>query len=330
MVDLIDTVQLQEVDDAIVDLFDITLPDGVTTVYLFNGLDAGSDNIYFPNKSNTTMNEYVAMPIEIDGISMQSSGAQNRPTLRMANIPVLTRTPFANNSDGVEDEIVFNTILEDNNIFSNDDFLDTKILYRRTLLSKTFSVGDSLPGGGPVEFPSAKYVVDRVSAENNLVVEFELASPMDIEGVSLPNRVVVGRYCPWRYQGDALSSEGGCTWPLDSNGRFFDKKDQVITKNISSIALWSNSLTYTLNANDTPPTRVRTEDNSHTQIWRAIRDVPINKPPATSPLYWYREDVCGKLITSCKLRYQGNNSDTDLDTSKALQFGGYPGAKTFK
>ena len=50
MTDLIDTVQLQEIDDAYVELFDVTLPSGVK-VYIFNGLDDGSTNIYFPSKT---------------------------------------------------------------------------------------------------------------------------------------------------------------------------------------------------------------------------------------------------------------------------------------
>ena len=44
MTNLIDTVQLPEIDYASVDLFDVTLPTGVK-VYLFNGLDDGTNNI---------------------------------------------------------------------------------------------------------------------------------------------------------------------------------------------------------------------------------------------------------------------------------------------
>ena len=50
MTDLIDTVQLQEIDDAYVELFDVTLPSGAK-VYIFNGLDDGTANIYFPSKT---------------------------------------------------------------------------------------------------------------------------------------------------------------------------------------------------------------------------------------------------------------------------------------
>ena len=44
MSDIIDTVQLQETEDALVTLFEITLPSG-TVAYFFDGLDDGTNNI---------------------------------------------------------------------------------------------------------------------------------------------------------------------------------------------------------------------------------------------------------------------------------------------
>ena len=104
MSDIIDTVQLQETDDALITLFDITLPSG-TVIQVFNGLDDGSNNIYFPQKeisgSVYPLKEYVAIPIEIEGIESSTAGASNRPTLSVANIPILSRS-VVNNSDGVD------------------------------------------------------------------------------------------------------------------------------------------------------------------------------------------------------------------------------------
>ena len=156
------------------------------------------------------------------------------------------------------------------------------------------------------------------------MVEFELASPIDVEGVKVPGRVVIGRYCVWRYQGGTLEDEGGCNWPLDGNGRFFDETDTLITKNISSIATWSSSGTYNKDA------KVKTVTSGHTQIWEALRAVPANKDPATNSTYWKRLDVCSKTLTGCKLRFQGNNTNTTLDTSLSLPFGGFPGSRKFK
>ena len=203
MSDVIDTVQLQETDDALVILFDVTLPSGTVT-HFFNGLDDGTNNIFFPQKeisgSAYPLKEYIAIPIEIMGIESTTAGASNRPTLSVANIPVLSRS-VTDNSDGVDDENDILDILTSEGITSNEDLLNSKIVLRRTLLSKTYRSSDSNPNTSPEEFPSQTYVIDRVSAESNIAVQFELASPMDIEGVTLPNRQVIGRYCPWRYQG---------------------------------------------------------------------------------------------------------------------------------
>lgn len=333
MTDLIDTVQLQEIDDAYVELFDVTLPSGVK-VYLFNGLDDGTNNIYFPQKTLDTddesptynkypLKEYFAVPISIDGVEINGAGASPRPSLKIANIPTLIRS-ISNNEDGTDDEETLYSILVDEGLSKNEDLLNTRIEYRRTLLSNTYSSTDSNPSSSPVEFPSHIYVIDRVASEDNILVDFELASPIDVEGVKVPGRIVIGRYCVWRYQGGTLNNEGGCNWPLSGNGRFFDEKDQLITRSISSINTWSNSATY--NADD----RVKTITDGHTQIWKALRTVPVNKNPITNPSYWKRLDVCSKTLTGCKKRFQGNNSDDTLNTAVSLPFGGFPGSRKFK
>lgn len=326
MAELINTVQLQETDDALITLFDITLPSG-TIVYFMNGLDDGSTNVYFPQKeisgSTYPLKEYVAIPIQVEGFESSSSGATARPTLSVANIPVLSRS-ITNDSDGTDDENDILDILNTEGITSNEDLLNSRVVVRRTLFSKTYTSADSAPSSAPIEFPSQTYLIDRVSSENNIMVQFELASPMDIEGVVLPNRVVVGKYCPWKYQGHPLSSDGGCTWPLNSNGRFFDEHDNVITKTISSITTWTSVPTFS--AGD----KVKTITNGHTKIWEALRAVPANKDPESQKYYWKRLDVCGKTLNSCKIRFQGNNTDDTLNTAHVLPFGGFPGTKQFR
>lgn len=318
--DLIDTVQLQETDDAIVHLFDLKLPSG-TEINLVDGMD-GTANIYFSNKAGTAIKEYIAVPISIDGIEFNGEGASPRPTLSIANVVSLTRS-ISNDGDGTSDEETFKEMLEDEGIISNDDVLGSYITCRTTMLKHTQRAGDSPTV--PVEFPSQSYILDRVSSENQIVVQFELASPIDVEGVTLPRRVVIGKYCPWEYQGAATKGVGGCTWPIDSRGRFFDIDDNVITKNISSISTWSSST-----SSYAAGTRVKTTTGGHIKIWEAKLAVPQNKNPETASAFWKRVDVCGKLINSCKVRYQGNNSDDTLDIQRTLFFGGFPGSKKFR
>ena len=327
MPDLIDTVQLQEIDDAYVELFDITLPKSGEKVYLFNGLSDGTNNIYFPQKTISggvyTLKEYFALPISIDGVELNGAGASPRPSLRVANIPTLTRS-ISNNEDGVSDEETLFSILVDEGLLKNEDLLNTRIDYRRTLLSNTYNSGNSHPSSPPVEFPSQTYIIDRVASEDSIMVEFELASPIDVEGVKVPGRVVIGRYCVWRYQGGKLNNEGGCNWPLNGNGIFFDENDQLITRSISSIATWAGSGAYNLED------KVKTVTSGHVQIWEALRAVPANKNPTTSGSYWKRLDVCSKTLTGCKKRFQGNTSNDTLNTARSLPFGGFPGSRKFK
>ena len=362
MTDLIDTVQLQEIDQGYVELFDFTLPSG-TIVHLFKGLEDGTTSVYFPPKGGGTPIEYIAMPLELTGIEVTSSGASTRPTLSMANIPSLTRTLETNETtleDIRQDEV--EALLSGEGIYTNEDFLGTVVEYRSTLTDHLKQAGDS---SLPVEFPSHRFVLDRVSSENNILVEFELATVFDLEGVKLPYRQVNGRYCPWEYQGHSLSGRGGCTWPLDSHGRFFDKDDNVL--DVPSTDYDDD------NSSKSKEDRVKTNTNGHIQIWEAVTDVPADKDPRVHGAYWKRLDVCGKLINSCKVRFQGVtteagynagteyslnnivifNEDTYLyindtpstgntppnatywarfteDTSKELPFGGFPGTRKFK
>jgi lambda family phage minor tail protein L len=339
MSDIIDTVQLQETGDALVDLFEITLPSGdifrATSALITPGeTPTESDNLYFPTKDGTALNEYFAIPISIEGLEVVTSGSQPRPNLSMANIPVLARA-IVNNGDGIDDETLLVNILEDEGINRNVDLLGCKLSYRRTLKKYTYTVSNVAGWTTtlPTEFPSSTWILDRIGAEQNIAVVFELASPMDIETVTVPSRQVIGKYCPWKYQGLEIDGVGGCSWPVDSSGRYFDQDDSLITKTISSISTWNNSATYSVGSQVKTVESITTalgDTKDYTRIYKAIRAVPANKDPRKHPSYWYRQDSCGKLINSCKIRFQGNNSDTTLNAAAVLPFGGFPGSRKFK
>ena len=89
MTDIIDTVQLLDVGEGLVELFDITLPnyennEEAGNYHLFNAEQDGPTQVSFNQV------EYLAIPIQITGIEIASSGAIARPTLTIANIPSLT------------------------------------------------------------------------------------------------------------------------------------------------------------------------------------------------------------------------------------------------
>ena len=71
--------------------------------------------------------------------------------------------------------------------------------------------GSTNPYGTPdptAEFPREIYYIDRKSAENREVVEFELAAIFDIAGVRAPKRQCLRNLCQWEYRSPECSYTG--------------------------------------------------------------------------------------------------------------------------
>lgn len=324
MTDVIDTVQLNEIADPILELFDITLPghpksanDTTGTFHLFPGLEQGGNaTVTFDG------NDYFSIPIQITGQEVASSGAIARPTLAIANIPALTKT--ADSSEIVGVQAIRNNSGLTLPFETNDDLIGTKIVYRRAFES-------ALDTTNPPEFPSQTYFIDRVASENNIVATFELASPMDIEGITIPARRIIGKYCSWQYQGKALGFGGGCSWNFTAadQGGYIDKDNNRITGILGN---WASTSGGTYSVND----KVFTEETgtNQRQIWQTI--IPHAhgaKDPRIFGRYWKRIDVCGKVLDSCKIRFQkyiknftavasasGDTTKTTITFANAHQF----------
>ena len=89
-------VQSQEINSGLIELFQITLPNG-TTLYLHPGLNDSLDEIKFRDKKAPyTVREYLPMPMLIDGLEVSADGAPSRPTLTIANIGVLFTSQLGN------------------------------------------------------------------------------------------------------------------------------------------------------------------------------------------------------------------------------------------
>jgi lambda family phage minor tail protein L len=323
-------VQDQEVDSGLLELFQITLPNG-TTIYFHPGLDEDSTNIKFRDKeapnnpmaagtfvigttytvqsvgySNSThsttdftsigsssnavgtsfvatgvgtgtgtanqvghaIREYIPFPIMVDGLDIQADGASTRPALTIANIGTL----FSSQLDG----------------FKNDDLVGQRLIRRQTF--KKYLYGESGDSSPPVEFRTQEYIIDRIASENAVSVTFEVAAPFDLEGIKLPRRVVVGKYCSWQYQGHDAGKGGGCTWKLDSSYNYrdgsentfahkaffdFDDRPLVNATSVSSLSSYSASTAYT------------TVDyvNHSGKKWLCIISGTDNTPSETSA-YW--------------------------------------------
>lgn len=200
-------VQQQELD-ALVGLFELSLPNNAGTAYFtptsgHQSSDATTyTSIQFRSKDGGTTNTYVSFPIQLDGFEMRTEGATNRPVLTIANLGQQLITALGGN------------------ITSYNDLIGQTLVYRQTF--KKYLVGQASAGTGvPTELPSVSYKVSRVQAETPTFVSFELAVVYDLEGIKIPRRIVTGKFCSWQYQSEQYiiapntTGKNGCPWPVD-------------------------------------------------------------------------------------------------------------------
>ena len=168
---------LQKINpSAIIELFTlqtVTAIHGSTQTYRFhNGsnLNNSGDIIWAGN-------QYLKMPIQAEGFAFQK-GQLPRPTLTISN------------ALGTITAILLNV----NQVTTGNDLTGATVTRIRTLARYLDAVnfpGATNPLGTPdptAEFPQEIYKVDRKSAENREVVQFELAAPTDLAGIRIPGR----------------------------------------------------------------------------------------------------------------------------------------------
>ena len=143
-------------------------------------------------------NSYLRFPIEADGFEYSGQGTLPRPKIRISNILGTITSILLGLPNGLEGARV------------------TRI---RTL-AKYLSGPSGVPEDSAQEFPREIYYIDRKSAENRDIVEFELASAFDLAGFRLPKRQLIANVCPWQYRGVECGYTGSS---------YFNAADQPVT-----------------------------------------------------------------------------------------------------
>lgn len=223
--------QGQSVNSSLVTVFEVEVPNsdiggaGIDKLYFHDGVtaDLTTDDGYVKwytllddnNFGSTTPGHYgeqfyIPFPVESEGWEVRGSGSLPRPTVRFANINQYWSAHLSN----------------------YDDLVGAKVIRRRTLQKH-------LGTKPPVEFNRDVYYIERKTTETATMVEFELASAFDVQGIQLPRRAVVAARCPWKYKDP---DQGGCDWPADNrftinsveHTLYFDKDDNRVTNH----AVW--------------------------------------------------------------------------------------------
>lgn len=133
---------------------------------------------------------YMPLPIEASGFEITARGTLPRPKLRVANINGLLSAQVA----------------------AYDDLVGCKVIRKRTfaryLDAVNFPSGIN-PDADPNQYlPDDIWFVERKVSENRYVIEWELASAFDLQGVKLPARQVVQNTCSWLYRGEQCGYSG--------------------------------------------------------------------------------------------------------------------------
>ena len=181
----------------IVELFQLelnTTMHGVSQTYYFhNGTNNNEgNNVVFNNI------EYTRMPIEAEGF--EYNGKQTpRPSLKISNILGTITTILLTLPQGLEGAKV-TRLRTLQRYIDNTNFTGGEILLENgsNILLESGSAIDMESGINPFGTPDPTatfdeqiFLIDRKSAENRAVVEFELAASSDVHGVRLPKRQVL-------------------------------------------------------------------------------------------------------------------------------------------
>lgn len=206
----IQTEQQKLAPTALIELYEVKLKDAPADEEPFRfhtGTSGVSTNVIWKGK------EYVALPIETEGFDINTQGSLPRPKLRVANV------------NGI-----FSALLRE-----TDDLIGATVTRRRTFVRYLDAV--NFPDGNPTadptqEFPADLWFVDKKTTETRYVIEWELASAYDLQGVKLPRRQVIQNYCQWGYRDGNCNYQGGY---IDKNNKPCTfKKDDTCVKTLQA------------------------------------------------------------------------------------------------
>lgn len=130
---------------------------------------------------------YTPFPIDASGFDRNTGGTQARPTIGISNI------------DGLVGGLVRDY----------GDLTGARVV-RRRVVARYLDLANFVPGSPMyaactpdrmVHLADDEFDVERKAAETPLVVQFELSSAFDSQGVQVPRRVVIRNLCQWIYLG---------------------------------------------------------------------------------------------------------------------------------
>ena len=247
--------------------------------------------------------KYLPLSMESEGFDILGDGKLARPKIRVAN---------QNN--------IITQLLQVHKDFKNASFV-------RKRVSVKFIDDENFEGGNPfgeadpkAELTDETWLMGRKTQESKLFVEFELNSPLDLEGFSVNSRSVVSKFCYWQYRGEGCRYQG---LPIErSDGQNFqDLGGSGVAPNYTPqsgyagsffdnpTSIWAASRGYTKGniAITQSPTIFLANSNPNIQgqplktAYVCVQD-NSGQQPEDNPSFWQR-DGCTKKLSACKKRF---------------------------
>jgi lambda family phage minor tail protein L len=193
---------------ALIELFslDLTQFPGGNVAYFHAGLNEIQQPVVWQGV------QYVPLPIEVEGFDITAKGALPRPRVRVANINGLFSAE----------------------VKAHDDLIGCRLIRRRTfarfLDAVNFTSGENPEADPSQHFPDDIWFVNQKLSENKYIIEFELASAFDLQGVKLPYRQVIQNSCVWKYRGPECGYTGAAR---DKDGEFCSSDKDFCAKRLA-------------------------------------------------------------------------------------------------
>ena len=126
---------------------------------------------------------YTPVPYKAEGFQIRNEGVLPNPRIVVANV-------------GLEFTALINTY---------DDLLGAKVIRRRVLARHLDTGSDP---DDEAQFPPETWFIQQKVEESKLTVTFELSTPFDLDGLTLPKRRALRYQCPWLYRGAECTYNG--------------------------------------------------------------------------------------------------------------------------
>lgn len=196
-------------------------PSALVELFELDATNVGGDEIIrFHAGTNSLVqpivwqgNTYVCLPAEAEGFDLSSKGTLPRPRIRMADAGGLIGS----------------------NAKKSDDLVGCRVRRIRTFAKYLDAI--NFPGGvNPTADPNQYlpfdvwFVAQKTSA-NGFIIEWELESAFDFQGIMLPFRQVIQNTCTWRYRGPDCGYAGD---PFDTNDKPCSLENDYCAKRLSS------------------------------------------------------------------------------------------------